>query len=64
MVISGKIRFDLGEQGSPDRREVVLEGGSVLHLPGNLPHSAEALEDTLVYDIFSPVSEGTGIDRA
>lgn len=64
MVISGKIRFDLGEEGSSDRRQVVLEGGSVMHLPANLPHAAEALEDTLIYDIFSPVSEGTGIDRA
>ena len=63
MVVSGRIRFRLGAEGSPGRREVTLEGGQVLHLPSNLPHAAEALEDTLIYDIFSPVSEQTGIDR-
>ncbi len=63
MVVSGKIRFRLGAEDSPERHEVVLEGGSVMHLPSNLPHSAEALEDTVIYDLFSPVSEGTGIDR-
>ncbi len=63
MVVSGKIRFGLGAKDSPEHREVVLKGGEVLHLPSNLPHSAEALEDTLIYDVFSPISEGTGVDR-
>ena len=28
--------------------------GEVLHIPSNVPHKAEALEDTLDVDIFSP----------
>jgi len=44
-----------------DRHDMVIEAGEVLHLPANVPHSAEALEETLVLDIFSPTSEKTGI---
>ncbi len=62
-VVRGRIRFGICAEGDPRRRELVLEGGEVLHLPSNLPHSAEALEETLVIDIFSPPSEKTGIDR-
>jgi quercetin dioxygenase-like cupin family protein len=28
--------------------------GEVLHIPSNVPHKAEAIEDTLDVDIFSP----------
>jgi unsaturated pyranuronate lyase len=50
-VLEGRLRFRLGEDGE----EVVDVGaGEVLHLPGNLPHEAEALEDTLDVDIFHP----------
>jgi quercetin dioxygenase-like cupin family protein len=63
-LLSGKMRFGLGAEGSPDRREVVLNGGEVLHLPGGVPHSAEALEDSVILDVFSPPSEKTGIDRS
>jgi quercetin dioxygenase-like cupin family protein len=62
-VMSGRIRFGLGAVGSPQRREVTLTAGEVVHFPSNVPHSADALEDTLVLDIFSPPSETTGIDR-
>jgi quercetin dioxygenase-like cupin family protein len=62
-VISGKLRFGLGAEGSPQREEVDVSGGEVLHLPSGVPHSAEALEQSLVIDIFSPPSETTGIDR-
>lgn len=63
VVVSGRVRFGLGEPGTDEYSEHVLEGGSVLHLPGNLPHSAEALEDSLILDIFSPPSEATGVDE-
>ncbi len=63
-VVRGRIRFGLGPESSPDRREMTLEAGEVLHLPSNVPHSAEALEETVVIDIFSPTSEKTGVDRA
>ena len=63
-VIRGRIRFDLGELGSSEYEQVELTGGEVLHLPCNVPHGAEALEETLVLDLFSPPSEKTGIDKA
>jgi quercetin dioxygenase-like cupin family protein len=62
-VLSGRLRFGLGATGSPQRREVIVAAGEVLHLPANVPHSAEAIEETLVLDVFSPPSEKTGIDR-
>jgi len=49
-VISGRLRFRIGDEA----REVIVAGGQVLHLPSALPHSAEALEDTLGIDLFSP----------
>ncbi|MCP3904521.1 MAG: cupin domain-containing protein [Planctomycetes bacterium] len=61
-VISGRMRFGLGAEGSPERREVTLGAGEVLHLPPHVEHSADALEDSVVLDVFSPPSEKTGID--
>jgi quercetin dioxygenase-like cupin family protein len=62
-IISGELRFGLGEEGSHNRREVSVKAGEVLHLPSNVPHSADAVVDTVVLDVFSPPSEKTGIDR-
>lgn len=62
-VTSGRVRFGLGGDGSPERRDVTLTAGEVLHLPSNVPHSAEALEDSQVIDLFSPPSEKTGVDQ-
>lgn len=53
-VISGRAKWGLGEPGSPERREFEMTGGEVLHLPSNLPHEVEALEDTKILDILSP----------
>ena len=50
-ILEGCLRFRLGEDGS----EVVdVHAGEVLHIPPHLPHSAEAMEDTLDVDVFSP----------
>ena len=50
-IMSGKLRFWIGE----DQKEVVDVGvGEVLHIPSNVWHKAEALEDTLDVDVFSP----------
>jgi quercetin dioxygenase-like cupin family protein len=50
-IVEGCLRFWLGD----DESEVVdVAAGEVLHLPSNLPHRAEALEDTLDVDIFCP----------
>ncbi|MCA1814834.1 MAG: cupin domain-containing protein [Acidobacteria bacterium] len=49
-ILEGALRFRLGEDG-----EIVdVRAGEVLCIPPNLPHAAEALEDTLDVDIFSP----------
>ena len=58
IVVSGRLRFGLA-----GGREVIVGAGQVLHLPPDAPHSAEALEDSLVLDVFSPPSATTGIDR-
>lgn len=63
-VMSGKVRFGVGDPGGGQRRELTLGAGEVLHLPPNVPHGAVALEDSLVLDLFSPPSQATGIDRA
>jgi quercetin dioxygenase-like cupin family protein len=63
-VLSGRLRFGLGKQGTAEYREVDIAAGAVLHLPAHLPHAALALEETVVLDIFSPPSATTGIDRA
>ena len=50
-VLDGCLRFFLGDDGD----EVVdVRAGEVLFIPPNLPHAAEALEDTLDVDIFNP----------
>lgn len=50
-VLSGSLRFWLGADG---KDEVIVNAGDVLVIPGNLPHKAEALEDTLDLDVFCP----------
>src|SRR5881394_2447688 len=49
-VLDGALRFTLG-----DGAEIVdVRAGEVLCIPSNLPHAAEALEDTLDVDVFDP----------
>ncbi|RLB45507.1 MAG: cupin domain-containing protein [Deltaproteobacteria bacterium] len=63
VVLSGKVTFGIGEKDTPGYREVTLVAGQVLELPGNVPHSARAHEETLILDVFAPPSEATGIDK-
>ena len=50
-VLEGGLRFWIGE----DQSEVVdVLAGQVLVIPSHVPHQAEALEDTLDVDVFSP----------
>lgn len=50
-ILEGALRFRIGK----DREEeLVVRAGEVLHIPSNVWHEAEALEDTLDVDIFSP----------
>lgn len=53
-ILEGRIRFWLGD----DEAETVDVGaGEVLAIPPHLPHKAEALEDTLDVDVFTPPRE-------
>ncbi len=40
-----------------DGEELTAREGEVLHVPSNVPHQAEALDDTFVIAIYSPVRE-------
>ena len=50
-ILEGALCFHIGAE---DGEEVIVRAGEVLHIPSNVPHMAEALEDTLDVDIFSP----------
>lgn len=51
MMEQGALRFVVGG------REQVVRAGEVLHIPANVPHSAEAIEDSVATDLFSPCRE-------
>jgi quercetin dioxygenase-like cupin family protein len=50
-MISGRLKVLL------DGVALVLQGGQTLVIPPNVPHSVEALEDTVAVDVFSPVRQ-------
>jgi quercetin dioxygenase-like cupin family protein len=50
-ILEGALRFWIGEDGA---QELVVRAGEVLVIPSNVPHKAEALEDTLDVDVFCP----------
>lgn len=49
-ILDGALKFWIGEE----KREQIVRSGEVLVIPGGVLHMAEALEDTLDVDIFSP----------
>ena len=50
-ILEGVLRFWVGD----DEAEVIeVRAGEVLHIPSGVKHRAEALEDTLDVDVFSP----------
>ncbi|HMH26054.1 MAG TPA: cupin domain-containing protein [Gemmatimonadaceae bacterium] len=50
-ILEGALKFKFGEDGA---EEIVVSAGEVLLIPSNVPHMAEALEETLDVDVFSP----------
>jgi len=48
-ILQGALRFLVGGE------EVIVREGEVLHIPANVTHQAEALEDTFELDVFSPI---------
>ncbi|HKY30208.1 MAG TPA: cupin domain-containing protein [Pyrinomonadaceae bacterium] len=50
-ILEGAIRFWIGD----DESQVIdVRAGEVLHIPSMVKHKAEALEDTVDVDVFSP----------
>ena len=47
-IVEGALKFWI------DGKEIVVHAGEVLCIPSNMPHKAEALEDTVDLDIFNP----------
>ena len=50
-ILEGALHFWIGED---ERKEITIRAGEVLHIPSNVWHKAEALDDTLDVDVFSP----------
>jgi quercetin dioxygenase-like cupin family protein len=50
-ILQGALHFQVGDQ------DVTVREGEVLHIPSNVPHQAEALDDTFELDVFSPIRE-------
>jgi quercetin dioxygenase-like cupin family protein len=47
-IVEGALKFWI------DNREITVHAGEVLCIPSNMPHKAEAMEDTVDLDIFNP----------
>ena len=47
-ILEGALKFWI------DGKEIVVRAGEVLTIPRNMPHKAEALEDTVDLDVFNP----------
>ncbi len=47
-ILEGALKFWI------DGKEIIVRSGEVLTIPPNMPHKAEALEDTLAIDTFHP----------
>jgi len=50
-VLEGALKFII------EGKELIVRSGEILVIPSNMPHSAEALEDTVDLDIFCPPRE-------
>jgi quercetin dioxygenase-like cupin family protein len=50
-ILEGALKFWI------DGREIVVHAGETLCIPSNMPHKAEAVEDTVDLDVFSPPRE-------
>jgi len=50
-ILEGALKFSIGDDGA---EEITVSAGEVLLIPSNVPHKAEALEETLDVDVFSP----------
>jgi len=51
-VVEGCLRFTW-----PGGEPIYVRAGEVLVIPPDVPHAAEAMEDTVVTDVFSPARD-------
>ena len=63
IVIEGRLLVRIGTIGSDEIREQVLGPGEVIVFPPFAPHGVRALERVVVFDVFSPPSDKTGVDQ-
>ena len=63
LVLEGRLRFRVGIVGSDEYRDQEVGAGQVMVLPPFVPHGITAIEDSRVFDLFSPTSDKTGIDQ-
>ncbi len=56
LILSGALEFTFP---GPDRsyRKLIARAGQIVVIPGHVPHSAHALEDTENIDLFAPPRE-------
>jgi quercetin dioxygenase-like cupin family protein len=47
-ILEGTLKFIVQD------KEIIVRAGEVLVIPSHVPHSAEALEDTIDLDVFCP----------
>jgi quercetin dioxygenase-like cupin family protein len=47
-ILDGALKFWI------DGEQIVVHAGEVLCIPANMPHKAEAMEDTVDLDVFTP----------
>jgi quercetin dioxygenase-like cupin family protein len=50
-VLEGSLRFVVGDE------ESLVSAGESFVIPGGVPHQVEAIADSLVLDVFSPVRD-------
>lgn len=51
IILTGRLRFRINNE------EYIAETGDVVHVPSNMEHEVEALEDSIVIDVYSPIRE-------
>lgn len=51
LMVTGKLRLSVGDD------ESVIGPGEIVVIPSDVPHEAEALEDSVAIDLFSPPRE-------
>jgi quercetin dioxygenase-like cupin family protein len=50
-LVKGRVVFTMGQE------RIIVEPGDSWCIPGDAKHSAEAIEDSLLIEVFSPVRE-------